>query len=227
MARLFTALDFSDKEKVMHVCRQCDGVIDGFKIGLELFCSQGPDIVRKVSEFGEVFLDLKFHDIPNTMTKAALAVSSLPVSIINIHAVSGGIAMRSVVDAVKDKAPDIKVIAVTMLTSIDSDMCSELGYSRNVADQVMLLADMAAEAGCDGVVCSPEEVALIKKRFPHFLTVVPGIRPAHAETGDQKRVATPSQAVSNGADILICGRPIYNSDNIRRSVKDIKKDMEA
>ena len=228
MAKLFVALDFDNEAKAIEVCKKCKSGVDGYKIGLELFCSCGKDIVKKVSEYGEVFLDLKFHDIPNTVLKAVKSVCDLPVSIINLHSLCGPEAMKDVRNAVKDVNPDCRVIGVTMLTSVDDKLLRILNFkSINVFDQVAILSELVYNSGLDGIVCSPAEVCQVKKRFgKDFLTVVPGIRPEFASVNDQKRIATPGEAVKNGADILICGRPIYNSENIEQAIFAIKKEME-
>lgn len=228
MSKLFVALDFDNENKALEVCSQCRDDVHGFKIGLELFCSCGRSIVEKVSEFGEIFLDLKFHDIPNTVLKVAESVARLPVSIINLHAVCGPDTMKMVREKVKDINPQCKVIGVTMLTSVDNMLLKTLNCkSEKVSEQVEILASLVYSSGLDGIVCSPEEVAGVKKRFgKDFLTVVPGIRPLQTSVNDQKRIATPKQAVKNGADILICGRPVYNAENIRKAVQDIRRDME-
>lgn len=228
MAKLYVALDFDSKERALEVADKCRGLVHGYKVGLELFCTEGPDIVKELSKRGDVFLDLKFHDIPNTMKKALKAVLKLPVSIVNIHAMAGESAMKEIANSIKNIRPDCKIIAVTMLTSFDKDEMNNLNIEKDtVRDQVLYLAETTKRCGLDGVVCSPEEVNDIKKVCgSDFLTVVPGIRPGGTEKGDQKRVATPCEAVKNGADILICGRPIYNAPDIEKAVNDILKEME-
>ncbi|MCK9223538.1 MAG: orotidine-5'-phosphate decarboxylase [Candidatus Muirbacterium halophilum] len=227
MAKLFVALDFDNEEKALEICQKSKNYIDGYKIGLELFCSCGKDIVNKVAEFGEVFLDLKFHDIPNTVIKTIESIAKLPVSIINLHALCGSYTMGIVKDSIKGINPNCKVIGVTMLTSVDNNILKSLNFnSCNVGEQVDILAELVYNSGLDGIVCSPQEVIKVKKKFGNdFLTIVPGIRQNTNEKDDQKRVATPKEAVKNGADILICGRPIYNAKDIKQVILDIKNEM--
>ena len=228
MSEIFVALDTDDSVKAVKFAQKVAGKIDGFKIGLELFCSGGPEIVRKIADFGKVFLDLKFHDIPNTMTKASLKVAKLPIFMFNVHALAGYEAMKSVCDEVRKQNDTVKIIAVTMLTSFNKETMEQTGIKADsVFDQVIRLAEMTQKSGLNGVVCSPHEVTEIKKICgKDFMTVVPGIRPAEAEINDQKRVATPSVAKKNGADILIIGRPIYQANEPLAVIESIRKDME-
>lgn len=215
---LIVALDAPDFSKAVQSVRQLKGVVRYFKVGMALYTQSGPKIVEAIhKEGGEVFLDLKFHDIPNTVARAVEEACRLNVFMMNVHA-SGGLEMlRAANDAVSKvaacKAAACKVkhkpilIAVTVLTSLDD--IKPLGISGSVEEQVLRLARLTKEAGLDGVVASPLEVAAIRKECGEkFVIVTPGIRPAGSEVGDQKRLATPEGAIANGADYLVVGRPI-------------------
>ncbi|PLX19938.1 MAG: orotidine-5'-phosphate decarboxylase [Candidatus Muiribacterium halophilum] len=224
--RLFVALDFNSREEAIEKVRSFEKLPDGYKIGLELYLTCGPSIVEEIAQFGDVFLDLKLHDIPNTMKKAAATVSRLPISILNIHACAGKEAMQSTLDLVREVNPAIRLIAVTVLTSMNQQELNNINVNTDPASQVDKLALLTKESGLDGVVCSPLEVSRIKQLCgDEFLTVVPGIRPSGSSAGDQKRIATPEQACKNGADIIICGRPIYNAKDPIDAIEKIKKEL--
>ncbi|MGM0606954.1 MAG: orotidine-5'-phosphate decarboxylase [Candidatus Muiribacteriota bacterium] len=228
MAEIFVALDMNNGKKALDFAYRIRNYADGFKIGLELFCAEGPEIVDKVSDFGKVFLDLKFHDIPNTILKASQKISGLNVFMFNMHALAGSEAMKNVVKSVRGKNEKIKIIAVTMLTSMNKNTLDETGFKSNdINNQVLKLACLARESGMDGVVCSPGEVKVIKNKLGrNFITVVPGIRPAGSANNDQKRVATPEEAVKNGADFLILGRPVRLAPDPVKALIDIRNQME-
>jgi len=224
--RLFVALDFDSREEALKKVGSFNKLPDGYKIGLELFLSCGPSIVGEIAQFGEVFLDLKLHDIPNTMKKAASVVSRLPISILNVHACAGKEAMQSTLELVRGINPDIKLIAVTVLTSMNQQELDNINVNADPAKQVDKLALLTKESGLDGVVCSPLEVKRIKEICGEdFLTIVPGIRPTGSQAADQKRIATPGQACKNGADIIVCGRPIYNAKDPVEAITKIKKEL--
>lgn len=212
---VYCAIDTTDPALAARWAGQLAGVVGGLKLGLEFFCANGPAGIRQVAAGGmPLFLDLKLHDIPNTVAAAMRAVVPLAPAITTIHAGGGPTMMAAAMDAAAEAAAKAgvarpKVVAVTVLTSIDDAELAGLGITDGTAAQVRRLALLAKQAGCDGVVCSPHEVADLRALCgPDFLLVVPGIRPAGAAAGDQKRVLTPRQAVERGADVLVIGRPI-------------------
>jgi orotidine-5'-phosphate decarboxylase len=180
--------------------------VGGLKLGLEFFAANGPEGVRTLSESGlPVFLDLKLHDIPNTVGKAVAALASLAPAVLTVHAAGG----RAMLEAARAAAPpSCKVVAVTVLTSLDQADLAQAGIGSSPAEQVVRLADLTRAAGCDGIVCSGEEVAAVATRWPGGTFVIPGLRPAGTDLGDQKRVLTPAEALDRGASLLVIGRPI-------------------
>ncbi len=207
---LYVALDTPDLERALTLARSLSTAVGGIKLGLEFLSAHGPDGLRRLIDEGlPVFADVKFHDIPNTVAGAARALSSLGVAIFNVHA-SGGVAMmRAAKDAALGAAVPSKVLAVTVLTSLGPEDLARVGQGMKIEEQVVRLALLAREAGLDGVVCSPREIAAVRQACgSNFLIVTPGIRPSGAELGDQVRVMTPGEAVKAGADILVIGRPL-------------------
>ncbi len=173
-----------------------------------------------------VFLDLKYHDIPNTVAGACRAAAKLGVSIMNVHAQGGAAMMRAAVEAAKSVSPATRVIAVTMLTSLSDEDMPALGLKPPVADQVLRLAGLAQQCGLDGVVCSAHEIARLRKELgPDFLLVVPGIRPAGSALGDQRRVMGPAEARQSGANILVIGRPITEAPDPAQAARDIAQSL--
>lgn len=212
--RLIIALDVATETKAVELVRKLKKEVRLFKVGLELFSSAGPAIVGKIKGEGcEVFLDLKFHDIPNTVAGASAAVTGCGAFMFNVHALGGFEMMKKAAEAVraaaKTKAARPKVIAVTILTSTDEFGLKQVGINDNIESEVLRLALLAKEAGLDGVVASPKEAKAIRSRLGEgFLIVAPGVRPAWAGAGDQKRVATPAEAIRDGADYIVIGRPV-------------------
>lgn len=212
---IYVSIDTTDVSTAQSLAQRLSGTVGGIKLGLEFFAAQGPQGIRHVATGGlPLFIDLKLHDIPNTVAGAMRGLIGLSPDIVTIHATGGSEMVRAAVDAAHDQAGKLgvkppRVVAVTVLTSLDQGALTKMGVQRPVADQVVALTQMAVEAGADGVVCSPLEVAAIRTALgaKPFL-VVPGIRPAGAEPGDQKRVMTPAQAMQAGADVLVIGRPI-------------------
>lgn len=208
---VYCALDTADAARAAALAGALAPWVGGFKIGMEAFYAMGAAGYRTVAAFGlPIFLDLKLHDIPNTVAGAVRALAPLRAGIINVHA-TGGLAMMRAAAAAAQEAGDArpKIIAVTVLTSLDGDDLMSTGIAGPVADQALRLAGLARNAGLDGVVCAAGEAAAIKARCgAGFLTVVPGIRPDGADAGDQKRTMTPANALAAGADILVIGRPI-------------------
>ncbi len=210
VARLAVALDTSEPDEVARLAGALRGRVGTVKVGLEAFTAGGPDLVRRVRDLGTpVFLDLKLHDIPNTVERAARYAARLGVAMLTVHA-SGGAAMleAAVAGASAAERPPV-VLAVTVLTSLDDAALAELGVPGGAAARVSAWAAMARRAGCGGVVCSPQEAAALRAALgERFRLVTPGIRPAGESAGDQRRIATPAAAVAAGADILVIGRPI-------------------
>lgn len=205
MNPLIVALDHPDPAQVLDWASAFGPHVGMVKVGLEAYCAGGPELVRDVRAHGEVFLDLKLHDIPNTVAGAARACNDLGVSLLTVHA-SGGPAM---IEAAVAAAPDTKIIAVTILTSLDAHTLHALGQGEDVHAQVARLAHLAIEAGAAGVVCAAPDLVQVRQRIGFEpITVVPGIRPQGSDLGDQKRVATPGQALNDGATYLVVGRPI-------------------
>lgn len=207
--RIFVALDTPDVDDARALVERTRHHIGGLKLGLEFFSAHGPLGVRAMASTGlPIFLDLKLHDIPNTVAKAVQALAPLAPAILTVHAAGG----RAMLEAAKAAAPvGTKVVAVTTLTSLDRDDLGSIGVGGDPADQVLRLADLAHIAGLDGVVCSGAEVAAVRRAWPEGFLVVPGIRLDEASTGDQKRVVTPRAAIEAGASILVVGRPITDA----------------
>ena len=214
--RIFVALDTQNLDKALALAEGLRGLVGGVKLGKEFFTAQGPAGVNAVSALGlPVFLDLKFHDIPATVTGAVNAALAMKPYMLNVHASGGEAMMRAAAEAVElagDERP--LVIAVTVLTSMWSGDLMATGIGDTMEDQVLRLAALAENCGLDGVVCSPREVAALRQALgPDFKLVVPGIRPVWAATDDQKRVETPADALAAGADYLVIGRPITESQD--------------
>jgi orotidine-5'-phosphate decarboxylase len=208
--RIIVALDCASAEEAMHLLRQLDPTLCRVKIGKELFTAAGPDFVRAVIGMGfDVFLDLKFHDIPNTVAKAVSAACALKVWMLNVHASGGSAMMRAAREAVEDSAHKPLLIAVTVLTSLSQSDLLELGITITPAQQVLRLATLARDSGMDGVVCSAAETAMLKAHLGDgFCLVTPGIRTEADDANDQKRIVTPVDAVLAGSHYLVIGRPI-------------------
>ncbi len=210
-SRLYVALDTPDLARAQAIAARVRRHVGGLKLGLEFFAAHGQPGVRAMAEFGlPIFLDLKLHDIPNTVAKAVGALRALEPAILTIHA-AGGRAMLE--DAKAAASPNTRVVGVTMLTSLDAHDLAATGIGGSAHDQVLRLTDLAHEAGLDGIVCAGAEVAAAKARWPHGFFVVPGVRPANGVIGDQKRVVTPRAALDAGASILVVGRPITQAED--------------
>lgn len=219
MNPVFVALDTPDLDRALQLARAVRNEAGGVKLGLEFFSAQGPDGVRRVQDLGlPIFLDLKLHDIPNTVAKAVETLSSLAPAIMTVHAAGG----HEMLSAAKHAAhPTTKLVAVTLLTSLDAADLIDLGIDRSPADQVQHLARVAHDAGVDGIVCSGAEVRGASSSWPGGFFVVPGIRPAGADVADQKRVVTPAQALHDGASVLVIGRPITSAPDPGQAIRDI------
>ena len=203
---VFVALDTTDLDEAKRLAERVRHHVGGIKLGLEFFCAHGPAGVRAMAALDlPIFLDLKLHDIPNTVAKAIQALRPLEPAILTVHAAGG----RAMLEDAKAAAPiGTKVIGVTVLTSLDEEDLADTGVGADPHAQVERLAALGREAGLDGIVCSGREVAAAKRAWPDGFFAVPGLRPANSGTADQKRVITPRQALDNGASILVIGRPI-------------------
>lgn len=217
---IYVAIDTPDLERAKEIASRVHNHVGGIKLGLEFFMSNGRAGVREMASFGlPIFLDLKFHDIPNTVAKAIQALRPLEPAILTVHAAGG----RAMMEDAKAAAPTgTKVVAVTVLTSLDGTDLNSIGVKADPHSQVERLTMLAREAGLDGVVCSGNEVAAAKALWPDGFFVVPGVRPANGDTGDQKRVITPRQALDNGASILVVGRPITQAEDPDHAAREIE-----
>lgn len=219
--KLIIALDVSDAKQALSIVDMLGDYADVFKVGFELFVSAGPKVVEDIHNKGKrVFLDLKFHDIPNTVTKAALAAARLGVYMFNVHTSGGLDMMKRCRDSVaelclKENIQRPKIIGVTVLTSLDNEVLkNELSVSHGIKTHVKHLALLAQKAGLDGVVASPHEISMIKQHCSKgFIVVTPGIRPSWVPPDDQKRTATPKEALKNGADYIVMGRGILKQED--------------
>jgi orotidine-5'-phosphate decarboxylase len=219
MKPIFVAIDTPDLDRASQIAEAVRGEAGGVKLGLEFFSAHGPEGVRRIAGLGlPVFLDLKLHDIPNTVAKAVEALAPLQPAILTVHA-SGG---REMLAAAKTAAPaGTKLVAVTVLTSLDAEDLAETGVGGSPAEQVSRLARLAHSAGLDGIVCSGAEVAVATSKWPRGFFVVPGVRPEGVDVGDQKRVVTPRQALDGGASVLVIGRPITGAADPAQAIRDI------
>lgn len=207
--RVIVALDVSDGRRAVELAGRLDGIIQWFKVGLELYLAEGNSIVGALRDKGySVFLDLKLHDIPNTVAGAVRSASKAGAQMLTLHAGGGPAMMAAAAEAAAGLAAAPKLLAVTVLTSMDQEQLRAVGVSGSPAEQVLRLARAGWDAGIRGFVSSAEEVAAMRRSFPEATLVIPGIRPAGAAVGDQRRVATPAAAIAAGADYLVIGRPI-------------------
>jgi orotidine-5'-phosphate decarboxylase len=222
-------LDFPAAEPAMELVSQLDPDLCRLKIGKEMFTRLGPGFVEKLAARGfDIFLDLKFHDIPNTVAAACAAAADLGVWMINVHALGGRRMMEAASERLSARDSRPLLVAVTLLTSMGEDDIAEIGLSGTPADSVSRLAQLAADSGMDGVVCSPQEAGLIRHQVGEgFLLVTPGVRPNSAASDDQKRVMTPTDAISSGADYLVIGRPITAAPDPLQSLQAILSDISV
>jgi orotidine-5'-phosphate decarboxylase len=225
--RLIVALDVPDAAAARALAGRLAGEVGMFKVGSQLFTAGGPDVVRELVGRGQqVFLDLKFHDIPNTVAGAVAAAAGLGVSLLTIHAAGGTAMIEAAVQATQGTSA--RVIAITVLTNLDAAALDALGMAGGIDGTVTRLARLAADAGTHGVVASPHEAAALRAaRGPAFLIVTPGIRPAGAALGDQSRAATPGAALSAGADYLVVGRPITAAADPVAAARAIVREMDT
>jgi len=216
---IYVAIDTPDLENAVRIAEAVKDHAGGLKLGLEFFSSNGPAGLKRVADVGlPIFLDLKLHDIPNTVGKAVAALAPFNPAILTVHA-SGGAAMLSA--AKKAAAANTKIVAVTVLTSLDETDLACTGVNSAPSDQVVRLAMLARDSGVDGIVCSGAEVGMVRRLWPAGTLIVPGVRPAGADVADQKRVVTPRQALEDGASVLVIGRPITGAADPARAIVDI------
>ncbi|MER2493409.1 orotidine-5'-phosphate decarboxylase [Catenovulum sediminis] len=222
------ALDFNDAQKAQQLVSQLTPADCRLKVGKEMFTLFGPEFVKSLTSKGfDVFLDLKFHDIPATTAKACLAAANLGVWMLNVHASGGVNMMQTAKNLLQDNFQNPPLlIGVTVLTSMDDQDIQSLGIQRSAGEQVIHLAGLAQQAGLDGVVCSAQEASALKSEFGQdFKLVTPGIRPEGADVGDQKRIMTPKKAISSGSDYLVIGRPVTQADNPKAVLDAINQSL--
>ncbi len=227
--KIVVALDYAQAQDAMRLVNQLDPTICKLKVGKELFTAAGPQLVEQlVSKDFKVFLDLKFHDIPNTVAKACEAASNLGVWMLNVHASGGSSMMEAALEGVNRSRYQPYLIAVTVLTSMSQANLNELGIQNSVEEQVLKLAALTQRAGLHGVVCSAMEAQMLRKEMSDdFLLVTPGIRPTSASLDDQTRVMTPSKALSMGASYLVVGRPITQAQDPLAALQAINKEIQT
>jgi orotidine-5'-phosphate decarboxylase len=232
--RLVIALDIDNDEEALGLVADLKGSVGMFKVGHQLFTAYGPDIVRRIIGMGgRVFLDLKYHDIPNTVAKASAEAAKLGVSIFNVHSLGGLDMMKAAAAAAKEAAgkhglPEPIVLAVTVLTSMDEmSLRRELKITRSLQREVAHLARLAQRAGMHGVVASPQEIKMLRRSVRgEFVILTPGVRPAWAAKDDQKRVMTPGEAVKTGADFIVVGRPVLKAPDRKAAVQKILEEIQ-
>lgn len=231
MERVLVGLDTPDLARAAGLVAALRGLVGGFKLGKEFLAAQGAPAARAAVGGEPLFLDVKFHDIPNTVAAAIRALAHQRPAIVNVHAAGGPAMLRAAAEAAREAAEDLEVerpwvIAVTVLTSLDEDDLAAVGQQGPLEAQVLRLARLAQDCGLDGVVCSPREIAALRAACgPDFKLVVPGIRPAWAAAGDQKRIMTPAEALAAGADRLVIGRPITAAEDPAAAARRIAAEL--
>jgi orotidine-5'-phosphate decarboxylase len=223
--RLIVALDVSSAGEAQKLVARIGDAAGIYKIGLQLFTAEGPGVVRDLVSSGrKIFLDLKLHDIPNTVAHAVKSAAELGVHMLTVHASGGAAMLRAAAEAAGGR---LNILGVTVLTSLNDEDMQEIGVSGRVADQVVRMAALAKTAGCQGIVASPRESLQVRKSLGEgFAIVTPGVRPAGAEVNDQQRIATPAQAISNGASHIVVGRPITHASDPAQAAQAIISEME-
>ena len=225
--QLIVALDVSSAAQAQKIVSALGDSVNFYKVGMQLYTAEGPDIVRElISSRRRVFLDLKYHDIPNTVASAVREAGKLGVSLLTVHGSGGSKMLRAAAEAARQSNPTMKVVAVTVLTSMDQVDLNEIMHG-NLQEQVVHVAGLALKAGCHGVVSSAQEVPALRTRLgKDFLVVTPGVRPAGAAHGDQARVVTPSAAITAGSTHLVVGRPITAAANPAKEAEKIIREIE-
>jgi len=226
---LILALDIEDRQGALDLLQRCGDRLEWVKIGLQMFTKYGPEYVREVADLGKkVFLDLKLHDIPNTVAKAVESVSDLPISMLTIHTCGGSEMMEKAVEAQQRHRPELQLLGVTVLTSMNNLQLNEVGVTDRIPEQISKLAKLAKRSGMSGLVCSPLEVEMLKATLGQGVKLVtPGVRPAGADTGDQKRIMTPAKARAAGSDYIVVGRPVYRAEDPAAAVESILAELEG
>lgn len=227
--RLIVALDVSSAAAAQDTVQALGALLATFKVGAQLFTAEGPSVIQELVASGsKVFLDLKFHDIPNTVAGAVRAAAALGVSMLTVHAAGGSAMLRAAMEAARQAPKPPLILAVTVLTSFSDADLQEIGVAGRTRDHALVLATLAQNCGCNGVVASPHEARIIRQDLGSgFVIVTPGIRPAGSGKGDQSRVNTPSEAIAAGADYLVVGRPITEAVDARRAAEEIVREIEG
>lgn len=228
-SRIIVALDYASRDAANQLVERLDPAQCKLKVGKELFVAAGPDYVSSLVQRGyDVFLDLKFHDIPNTVAAACRAAAQLGVWMINVHALGGRAMLEAAREALENMPARPKLIAVTLLTSLQDEELIEIGIAGSIQQSVSSLANLTQSCGLDGVVCSAREVSRLRReRGKDFLLVTPGIRPEQTERGDQARIATPQEAIQNGSSYLVIGRPITQAPDPLSALAAIQQEIAA
>ena len=224
---LILALDVETREAAFEILDQLGDSLKWVKIGLQLFTAYGPDLVREIADCGyKIFLDLKLHDIPNTVAKAVQSISMLPVDLLTLHASGGSEMLEWARRAREEHAPDLNLLAVTVLTSMDARQLLSLNVNAEPAAQVRHLAELSLQAGIQGLVCSPLELSMLRSQFGSDpIIVTPGIRPKESSSDEQKRIMTPRDAANAGANYIVVGRPILKARVPLAAVKSIQSEL--
>lgn len=226
--RLIVALDFPEATPALNLVQRLDGLCSWYKVGLELYLAEGNAIVHELRHSGySVFLDLKLHDIPNTVAGAVRSAASAGADLLTVHAAGGPAMLEAAAEAVAALSQAPQLLAVTVLTSMDAVQLAAIGVARSPRAQVIRLAGVAAAAGISGFVTSADEVAVLRRRFSEATLVIPGIRPAGSQMGDQKRTATPAAALAAGANYLVVGRPISQAPDPVAAAEAILAEMHG
>jgi len=227
-SKIIVALDYSNIQDALNLAKQLNPSLCKLKVGLELYISYGPSIIVELHSLGyKIFLDLKLHDIPNTVMKSCITAAELGVWMLNVHSSGGNNMMSKAMQAIIQGNYKTILLGVTVLTSMDNYELNEIGYSKNISEQVLNMAELCYKSKLNGVVCSAQESKSIKNKFAsNFICVCPGIRNSDDKVNDQKRIMTPSLAAKNGADYIVVGRPITNSNDPLESLINIKKEFD-
>lgn len=226
---LIIALDLETREDALAMLDRLGDSLGWVKIGLQLFTAYGPDFVREIADKGyHIFLDLKLHDIPNTVAKAVQSISTLPVELLTLHGSGGSEMLEWAAKSAQDHAPDLKLLAVTVLTSMNQEQLASLNVSTKTEDQVLHLADLSLRAQIPGLVCSPLELGPLRQKFGSDpIIVTPGIRPAGSSSDEQKRIMTPGDAAAAGSSFIVVGRPILKAEDPAEAARAIRKELQA
>lgn len=227
---LIFALDLATREEALPLARALRSDLEWIKIGLQLFCRCGPSLVEELASLGyRIFLDLKLHDIPNTVAGSIGSLAKLPIEMLTLHASGGPAMLRAAVETRERIAPNLRLLGVTVLTSMDDQTLRSIGVDQKTENWVEALAGMATETGIDGLVCSPLEITSLRSgsSTKDLTLVVPGIRPVNTDQDEQQRVTTPAEAARAGADFIVVGRPISRAPNPLEAVRSIREELAS